>query len=234
MRVAVMQPYFFPYIGYFQLINAADEFIVYDNIQYSKEGWINRNRILSKGAPAYFTVPLKRDSDYLDICEREVSPEWKNGRYKALNRIKESYRKAPFAESVFPLVESCFMCVEINLFKYIHNSLEKVTAFLGITTPVIVSSDVNADHTLRSADRVIDLCHSRKADSYLNPAGGMELYDRKYFAEKGIGLYFIKTTEVSYRQFDNEFIPSLSIIDVMMFNSPERIREFLNTAFVII
>jgi hypothetical protein len=214
-------------------MNAAGEFIVYDNIQYSKKGWINRNRFLVNGQPAYFTITLKNESDFLDIRERHISPEWKTGKIKALNRILEAYRKAPYIESVYPIVEKCFMYDDDNLFGYIYNSLVTASAFLVINTPLVISSMVKADHSLKSADRVISICNSRKAVSYLNPEGGMELYDRNYFSSSGVSLQFIKSTGVIYRQFDNDFVPSLSVIDVMMFNSHERIRDFLENAFVI-
>lgn len=234
MRIAIMQPYFFPYIGYFQLINATEEFIVYDNIQYSKKGWINRNRILVNGQPVYFTITLKGESDFLDIRERHISPGWKTGKIKALNRIFEAYRKAPYIGSVYTMIETCFMYGDDNLFGYIFNSLVTASIFLGVTTPLVISSTVAADHSLRSADRVISICNSRKAVSYLNPEGGIGLYDSNYFSSRGVSLQFIKSTDIVYRQFDNNFVPSLSVIDVMMFNSPDRIRDFLEKAFVII
>lgn len=233
MKIAVMQPYFFPYAGYFQLMNAVDEFIVYDNIQYSKEGWINRNRILSNGKPCYFTVPLKKDSDFLDVRDRYISPEWKAGRKRALNKLIESYRKAPYFGSVYPMIESSFMSVEENLFEYIYNSLEQVRSFIGIRTSIVVSSSVAAEHNLKSADRVISICHARKADNYINPEGGVGLYDRDYFKDRGLKLNFLRSTGVTYPQYGNEFVPSLSIIDVLMFNSVEQTRAFLETGYEI-
>ncbi len=234
MRLAIMQPYFFPYLGYFQLLNAADKFVVYDNIQYSKGGWVNRNRILSNSQAAYFTITLKKESDYLDIRDRHISPDWAEGRRKTLGRISEAYRKAPSFDSVYSLIESCFMHEDDNLFGYIHNSLMRISEFLDIKTPIIVSSTVDTDHTLKSADRVIAMCRSMKADRYLNPEGGMILYEKDKFLEAGIDLQFLKSSGVNYRQFSSEFIPSLSVIDVMMFNPKDRVRELIDTAYELI
>lgn len=228
-----MQPYFFPYIGYFQLMNAVNEFVVYDNIEYTRKGWINRNRMLINGKDAYFTIPLQKDSDFLDVRERKISDDWKQERRKILGRIFESYRKAPFIDNVFPLVESCFYYEETNLFWYVFHSIEKISGFLNISTPLVVSSTIDIDHNLRAAEKVIAICHSRKAQQYLNPIGGVELYNRDQFMKEGIELKFIRTGEVVYRQFDNKFVSSLSIMDVMMFNSVEKTGELLNRAYEI-
>ncbi len=76
MKLAIMQPYFFPYIGYFQLINTVDEFVVYDNIEFTKKGWINRNRILVNGKDEYITLPIKKDSDFLHVKDRFLAETW--------------------------------------------------------------------------------------------------------------------------------------------------------------
>ena len=149
-KLAIMQPYFLPYIGYFQLMNAVDEFVVYDNIEFAKKGWINRNRILVNGADAYFTLPLKKDSDYLHVCKRELADTWPADRNKMLNRIKESYRKAPCFSTVYPLVESCLTVPDTNLFGFIHQSLLTIKDYLGIDTPLVVSSSIPIDHSLKA------------------------------------------------------------------------------------
>ena len=132
MTIAIMQPYFFPYIGYFQLINAVDEFIVHDNIQYTKKGWINRNRILSNGKDEYITLPLKNDSDYLNIIDRKLADSWPSDRNKILNKIRESYKKAPFYSDAIPLVEECFLYNDNNLFNFIYHSIRQVCNYLNI------------------------------------------------------------------------------------------------------
>jgi hypothetical protein len=228
MKLAIMQPYFFPYIGYYQLLAAVDEFVVYDNIEFSKKGWVNRNRILVNGKDAYISLPLKSDSDYLDIVERSLADVWKSERKKLSNRISESYRKAPHYKSAFPVIEQCLAFADENLFRFIINSLTITKAYLQIQTPLIVSSEIHIDHSLRSEDKVLALCRARGADTYINPIGGLELYDKARFTHEGIALEFLKADNIQYSQLANQFIPFLSIIDVMMFNSVEEIRQYLN------
>ena len=222
-----MQPYFFPYIGYFQLINSVDEFVIYDNIQYTKKGWINRNRILLNGKDTLFTVPLKKDSDFLDVVNREISKDWIKNRVKVLNQIKSSYKKAPFFNDVFPLVEKCIINEESNLFKFIYDSLSYINDFLGIKTKIIISSSIDMNHELKSKDKVIEICKKLNSDNYINSIGGMELYDKEEFKKSGIELKFIKSNQIVYEQFSDNFIPWLSIIDVMMFNSKDKLNEYL-------
>jgi hypothetical protein len=231
MKVAIMQPYLFPYIGYFQLINAVDEFIIYDNIQFTKKGWINRNRILVNGTDAYITLPLKKDSDYLNIKDRFLSDEWPNERKKTLNRIIESYRKAPQFNFVYPIIESILMYEEKNLFKFILNSLQEINQYLDIKTPLIISSSVPINHDLKAENKVIELCKARKATTYINPIGGVELYSKEDFKSEGLELQFLKANNITYPQFKNDFVPFLSIIDVIMFNPKETVTEYITSAY---
>jgi hypothetical protein len=227
MRIAIMQPYFFPYIGYFQLINAVDKFVVYDNIEFTKKGWINRNRILVNGKDAYITLPLKKDSDYLHVKQRALASNWQEERKKLLNRVTESYRKAPFFEPGFTLIEKCVMFNSDNLFEFIKHSLEQVTGFLGIKTPFVISSEIAVDHSLKSEQKVMAICKALQAGSYLNPIGGLELYDKNRFKDQGFELDFLKSGEIRYKQFAKDFVSNLSIIDVVMFNSRETITGYL-------
>ncbi len=227
MKLAIMQPYFFPYIGYFQLMNAVDEFIVYDNIEFSRKGWINRNRILVNDADAYITLPLKNDSDYLHIVERSLTDSWSIERKKMLNRIKESYRTAPQFKVVFPIVEESLLFEETNLFRFLFNTLQCTKAYLGITTPLVISSTLAIDHKLKSEDKVLAMIQSRKADEYINPIGGVELYSKQRFKDSGIDLFFLKAESITYEQNGNLFVPFLSILDVMMFNTQQKIQEHL-------
>ena len=234
MKLGIMQPYFFPYIGYFQLMNAVDEFVVYDNIEFTKKGWINRNRILVNGQDSFITLPLKKDSDYLDVRDRYLADSWPSERVKMLNRIKESYRKAPQFDSVYPVIEKSILFEESNLFKYILNSLNIVKAYEGIDTPLIISSTLAIDDTLKADKKVIAICKARNADTYVNPIGGIQLYIKDDFKNEGIDLHFLKANDFEYKQFDNEFVPWLSIIDVMMFNSREEIKEYLNSFYTLL
>lgn len=214
-----MQPYFFPYIGYFQLIAAVDLFIVYDNIKYTKKGWISRNRMLQNGKDVAFSLSLRRDSDYLNVCERELAADF--DRDKLLNRIKSAYRRAPYFAQTFPLVEQVVRHGDTNLFRFLHHSIAKTCEHLGITTEIRISSSIAIDPDLKNQDKVIALCKAVGAGTYVNAVGGMELYSKETFREKGIDLKFIRSKPLEYAQFGNEFVPWLSIIDVMMFNSKE-------------
>ena len=234
MKLAIMQPYFLPYIGYFQLINAVDKFVVYDNIQFTKNGWINRNRILINGKDEYITIPLKKDSDYLNIDQRKLSDGFKTERIKLLRRISESYRKAAQFNIVFPLIESIVNVVEENLFGFIYQSLREVCQFLDIKTEFIVSSTIPIDHQLRSQDKVIAICEALQANQYINPIGGMNLYSKSVFQQHNFELNFFQTGTIEYLQFANEFVPWLSIIDVMMFNSKEKIQQYLQSSYTLI
>ena len=224
-----MQPYFLPYIGYFQLINAVDEFVVYDNIQFTKKGWINRNRILVHGRDAYFTLPLKHDSDFLDIRDRSLADNWPSERRSILNRIAEAYRKAPKFDLVYPLVETCVLFNEKNLFRFIFNSLIRINEYLQIKTPLVISSTIPIDHELKAEQRVKACCKALNAAEYINPIGGVALYQKDDFHASGITLHFLKSKDVLYKQFNHTFVSWLSIIDVMMFNSSDSVRQYLTS-----
>lgn len=226
MRTAIMQPYFFPYIGYFQLISAVDTFIIYDNIQYTKKGWINRNRILVNGKDEYITLPLKKDSDYLNIINREVSDTYEKDKF--LRKLKEVYRKAPEFSTVFPIIEAIINYEDNNLFYYLHNGLLKVCDFLDVKTTFVISSSLDINHDLKSEDKVIALCKKTNTTQYINPIGGVELYSKTTFTDQAIELIFLKSGAITYNQFNQEFIPWLSIIDVLMFNSKAKIVDMLS------
>ncbi len=219
---AVMQPYFFPYVGYFQLMAAVDVFVVYDNIQYTKQGWINRNRILRDGEAALLSLPLKKASDYLDVRERELAASFR--RDKMLNQIRASYRRAPYFEATFSLIEAVVRYDDNNLFRFLHHSITRICEYLGLATVMRISSQIAIDHGLRSQEKVIALCGALGAATYVNAIGGVELYSREAFRARGIDLKFIRSLPFEYPQFGGEFVPSLSIIDVLMFNTLETVR----------
>ena len=234
MKVAIMQPYFFPYIGYFQLINAVDVFVIYDSIEFSKKGWINRNRILVNNKDYVFTLPLKKDSDFLNVDKRFLSDNWNSDKIKLLNKIKEAYRKAPFYDDVIVILEDALNYEDNNLFGFIKNSLIKALDYLEIKTKIIQSSEVDFDNSLKNQDKVIAICNALKVKSYINPIGGLELYDKEVFKASGIELQFLKANPITYQQYGDEFVMFLSIIDVMMFNSVRDIKKFITNEFQIL
>lgn len=223
-----MQPYFLPYIGYFQLIRGVDEFIVYDNIQFSKKGWFHRNRMLQNGKDEYFSLSLKKDSDYLDVVQRQLSENWEADKSKILRKISENYKKAPFFEEVYPKIEAIFNFNDSNLFRFILNSMTEICDFLDIKTKITISSNIEIDHSLKSQEKVIALVKASQGKTYLNPIGGLELYSPSDFEKQGLKLEFHKAKPLQYPQFKNEFVPWLSILDLMMFNHKEQIKEWLD------
>jgi hypothetical protein len=232
MRLAIMQPYFLPYIGYFQLIAAVDQFIVYDNIKYTKKGWINRNRLLQNGTDVMFSLPLKSDSDSLDVCQRELAADF--NRDKLLNQFKGAYRRAPHFEQTFPLLERIVRHDDANLFRYLHHSIVTICEHLDIQTRIIVSSEIDIDHGLKSQDKVLALCKAVGADIYVNAIGGMELYKKEEFLEQGVELKFIKSNAFEYPQLGGTFVPWLSIIDVLMFNPPDAVKRCIMSNYELI
>jgi hypothetical protein len=230
--VAIMQPYFLPYIGYFQLIAAANRFVVYDNIKYTKKGWINRNRLLLNGQDAVFSLPLKKDNDSLDVCERELAADF--NRAKLLNQFRGAYQKAPYFDQTFPLIESIVQYPEANLFGYIRHSITQVCQHLAIDTPIEISSHIDIDHDLKAQDKVLAICQALGADTYVNAIGGMELYSREEFQARGITLKFIRSKSFEYPQFGGAFVPWLSILDVLMFNPAAHVHDVIHSGFELI
>lgn len=223
-----MQPYLFPYLGYFQLINAVDKMVIYDNIEYTRKGWINRNRILIDGKDKFFTIPVKKDSDFLNIRERYLADNSEINIRKILAQISNSYRKAPFFKEIYPVLERLFLYGEKNLFDYVFNTISEICTLLEIKTELIISSELNMDHDLKAEQKVLEINRILDSDIYINPIGGTELYDKENFKNKGVELLFIKSKPISYDQSGNEFTEGLSIIDVLMFNDLNKVKSFLN------
>ncbi|MEE1945129.1 WbqC family protein [Pedobacter sp. KR3-3] len=227
MQLAIMQPYFLPYIGYFQLMNAVDQFVIYDNIEYTKKGWINRNRILANGKDEYMTIPLKSDSDFLCVNQRMLAHSYPDDATKILRKIEASYSKAPFYKDASEVLAQVLTSSERNLFGFILNSIKTINTYLNIDTKLVISSDITINHELKGAEKVIAICKKLQAKHYLNPIGGLDLYNKEKFKTEGIELAFLKSNATSYAQYGNAFIPWLSIIDVMMFCPVHQIKEML-------
>lgn len=225
-RIAIMQPYFMPYIGYFQLIETVDTFIIYDDVNYIKGGWINRNRVIINNQVAYMNLELSGASPNKKINEicLNQNPHWKK---KLIKTIKQSYAKAPYFKEVFPIFEETLSSDEWNLSSFIYQSLMKWMQYLDIKTKLVESSTVYQNQDLKNVERVLDICKQENADTYINPIGGMELYSKEQFAQQGLTLYFIQTDTIPYTQYRDPFVPNLSMLDVLMFNSPESIKLLL-------
>lgn len=227
-KVAIMQPYLFPYIGYFQLLNAVDIFVLFDDVNYINRGWINRNRILLNGKPHLFTIPLHKASQNKLINEIEIMNHEKITN-KLLRLIEHAYSKAPYFNDVYPLINNVLNYREKNLSRFIENSIKKINEYMGISTKILISSNLKKNNALKGQDKILEICKFLGANCYINPIGGMQLYDEKRFSDENILLEFIKPEEVHYRQFkSDEFIPNLSIIDLLMFNSKTDISILLS------
>jgi hypothetical protein len=222
MKVAIMQPYFLPYPGYFQLFAAVDVFVVYDNIKYVKSGWINRNRLCRNGEAATFSLPLKHASDSLDVRERELAAAFDPD--KLLNQFRGAYGQAPQFARVFAWLEQVVRHGERNLFRYLEHSIRAACDLLAVGTEIRTSSDIAIDHTLKKQDKVLALCRAAGARTYVNAIGGTDLYDKEEFRRQGIELQFLRSKPFEYPQLEPAFVPSLSIVDALMFNSLETVR----------
>jgi len=234
MKLGIMQPYFLPYIGYFQLIKIVDKFVIYDNIKYTKKGWINRNRILVNSKDEFITLPLKNASDHLNVNQRRLANSFYIEKRKILNKVRENYRNAPCFSEVFELLEKIFDFEDMNLFKFVFNSLKLVCNYLDIETELIVSSTLPIDHGLKAEDKVLAICKCLNASSYFNSIGGLELYSRERFKENKINLRFLKAKPIIYSQLGLNFIPNMSILDLMMLNRKECVIGFLKNEYELI
>ncbi|WP_026494405.1 WbqC family protein [Butyrivibrio sp. WCD3002] len=232
MKLGVMQPYFLPYIGYWQLINAVDEYVLVDNLNYIKNGFVNRNFIIMNGEPFRFGISVKKASQNKFINEH-IHGMTESEVNKLLETLRTAYAKAPYFEETYNhvrgILEFGLTPEGRNLADFLIYSIRVTADKLGIKTPILRSStEVKLDGEYRKEKLVVAYCKKRNADEYYNAIGGTKLYFQNYFRENDISLKFVKTNEeLRYKQFTDDFVPSLSILDVMMFNSPEQIKDLL-------
>lgn len=223
MKLAVMQPYLFPYIGYFQLIYAADLFLIYDDVAYIKQGYINRNSILSPNGATRFTIPVPGASSNKLISELALSEDVA----KVLRTIEQSYSKAPHFEEVFPMIRRALELDDRSIASVCQKSFEDIFSYLGLEKQFKKTSELDYDRTASARDRLIALCQQFGADCYINAPGGRKLYSKQDFADREIDLKFVESLPVEYSQGGASFVPNLSIIDVLMNCSHEKVRELL-------
>lgn len=223
MTLGIMQPYFMPYIGYWQLLAAVDTYVVYDDVNYIKRGWINRNNILVNGESHMFTLSLNGASQNKLINEISILDDFQ----KFFKMIENAYHKAPYYNQVEPLLLEICRYHNLSLGDFMLHSFRMVLAYLGISTKLILSSSIEKDNSLRGTAKIKQICHLLGADTYYNAIGGQALYDKDDFAAEGLTLHFLQINQFEYKQFKNEFVPNLSFIDVLMFNSPEQVLGML-------
>lgn len=228
MKVALMQPYFFPYIGYFQLIHAVDEFVVFDQAQYIRRGWINRNRLLNAHKESvYINVPVHkapRETKIKDIMINHSS-NWKDTIFQQLSY----YRKAPNYAFVLDFVMDCLASDAAYLSELNTSILKKGCALLEIDTKITVLSErlPLLNDTSAADDWGIEVSKALNATTYINAIGGMDFYDQLKYHANGLDIQFIKTELKPYQQINNAFVPGLSILDVLMFNEPQQVKQML-------
>lgn len=229
MKLAIMQPYFFPYIGYFQLVAAVNKFVIYDDVNFIKGGWINRNNVLINKKSNLFTVPLNKASSNTLINETKINLKFYNiWKVKFLRSLEQSYKKSPYFAEVYNLIENVLEINENDLISELAvNSIKNVSDYLQLDTEICKTSGNYNNKTKSGQERVLDICGIEKASQYINPIGGIELYSKNTFKENGIVLNFIKSKPIIYSQFDNDFSPWLSIIDVLMFNSISQVNKMV-------
>jgi len=223
-KLAIMQPYLFPYLGYFQVMKAVDQYVVYDDVQFIKGGWINRNNVLMQGEKKLFSIRLLGASPNRLINEVEVDEDFD----KFLQTMRSYYARAPYRDEVGAMLARICEYPDKNLATFTQHSLEEILGYLSIGTDLVMSSGLQKDTDLKGQDKVLAICEELGAGQYINAIGGQELYSRDDFAAHGIDLKFLQTNPVEYRQLGNEFVSGLSIIDVMMFNSPEAVNTMLD------
>ncbi len=227
MRLAIMQPYLFPYIGYFQLMYAVDRFVIYDDVTYIKQGWINRNRIMVNGDPHMFTLPLRNAGSNTLIHEIAVGGvEYAKWRDKFLRTLIQAYSKAPFRQEVITMVEHVLPAVDTMLIEILLKSFTEVLNRLNIQLDMVRSARKYANSHLAATDRVIDICQQEEAGTYINSVGGKELYDKNTFANHGLELKFLRSRPLAFQNVYTQ-LQGMSIIDLMMWNDPQWIKEQL-------
>ena len=229
MKVSIMQPYLFPYLGYFQLIHAVDIFVIYDDVQYIHHGWINRNKLLFDNKDHFFTFTVKKDSSKKLINQRFYSHElFETLKNNFLKRIKCTYKKAPYFSETYDLLSEILNYSNLNVAVFNSNSLKILCKSMRVETKFIMSSNLNKNNNLIGQERGFEILKLLGSQYEINAIGGLDLYSPDVYLQHGVTLKFIKMNDIKYPQFGNEFIPSLSIIDVLMFNSKDKIKGLLD------
>jgi hypothetical protein len=229
MKTAIMQPYIFPYVGYYQLINAVDIFVVLDDVNFIKRGWINRNNILLNNKAHLFSIPLERPSQNKLICETKLNFSIQEKEH-FIKTFELAYKKAPFFNDFFPIFTEIILYDSKDLTDFLCNSFNETFKYLEIEKKIIRSSEIPKNNTLKAEHRIIEICKKLNTVEYINLSGGKSLYSQENFAKENIELRFIDTRfdNIHYKQFKNSFMPNLSFFDVIMFNQKDEIKRILD------
>lgn len=227
LNLAIMQPYYFPYLGYFQLMGAVDTFVILDDVQFIKGGRIHRNQILLEGNTKPIHMKIDHMTQQRQIREHDRILDKVHERYQ-LRLLRHAYQRAPYYEEVMPVLERIMHDDEKNVALYLEKLLTEIRDYVGLETNLLMSSSLDYDKSLKCESKVISICQHLHTTHYINAIGGQSLYSKEMFADAGVPLHFIKMDPIEYPQFNGLFVPNLSIIDVLMFNSKSRVRELLS------
>ena len=226
MKLGIMQPYFMPYIGYFQLMKAVDKYVVYDDVNYIKGGWANRNHILINGEKEMFTVTLQKASQNKLFNEIVIGDDFK----KLMKTLQMNYSRAINFDQTMVLMERIISFPNKQLAVFIANSFREILSYLSVETEILMSSEIPKDNSLRGKDKIIQICEILGADTYYNAVGGKNLYDQEEFRELGITLNFVDSLPQVYSQLHTrEFVSGLSMVDVLMNNTKDEVNRLLDS-----
>ena len=226
MKLGIMQPYFMPYIGYFQLMKAVDKYVVYDDVNYIKGGWANRNHILINGEKEMFTVTLQKASQNKLFNEIVIGDDFK----KLMKTLQMNYSRAINFDQTMVLMKRIISFPNKQLAVFIANSFREILSYLSVETEILMSSEIPKDNSLRGKDKIIQICEILGADTYYNAVGGKNLYDQEEFREHGITLNFVDSLPQVYSQLHTrEFVSGLSMVDVLMNNTKDEVNRLLDS-----
>ncbi|MFN7093832.1 MAG: WbqC family protein [Burkholderiales bacterium] len=231
MKIAIMQPYLFPYVGYFQLLTQVDKFVLFDDVSYIKKGWINRNRILVNSNPQFITIPCNKISQN-KLIKDIITINDKLPYTKLLKTIEHAYNKAPFFSQVMPIIEAVFSKHGISIAEMAATSINLVLDYLGMNKKILFSSKLNYNKDFEGLAKILAICKILNADTYINMESGRLLYNVEAFQNENISLKFLKPLMLEYKQFNEQFISGLSIVDVLMFNNKNAVVSMLYRSLI--
>lgn len=228
MKVAIMQPYFLPYLGYFQLIHASDIFVLFDDVNFIKKGWIHRNRILVKQGEHLFSLPLSKASQNKLVCDHKLV-DASDFASKFTKLLISNYKSAPYYSQGMDIMMQIFDHKTDDLTTLCHRSIEVICKELGFQRKLLRSSKLSNNKTKKAADKVADIVNLLHGDVYINLPGGRELYNAVFFKSKGLELKFIQPYPCpTYPQILTGFVPNLSILDMLMSVSADQLKNWIS------
>ncbi|MEZ8375755.1 WbqC family protein [Vibrio cyclitrophicus] len=223
MKISVMQPYFFPYLGYYQMVEKVDEFVFLDDVNYFKKGYINRNAIALNGLPHNFTISINKSSQNKKILELFYTDNLS----KFFKLIDSAYKKAKYYESGKALIEKAFEEGKGNVALTNASSIKLVFEYIGLKKEFSCSSSLLLGDEFKGQSRILETCKQKKAQVYINAMGGKALYDSESFSREKVDLNFFQPQIEHYEQLEHGFLENLSMIDCLMNLSPNEIKELI-------